>query len=169
VPCDCRRFGGRCDRPVEVCLQFDTDAEDKLARGLCRRLSADAAKQLVRWADKKGLMHTTDLGSGTKNMSPICNCCADDCYVFRAAAQLSSKGVWPRIRYLVTLETDRCTGCGACVKRCHFGALALEETVANQQERRVTLESERCWGCGLCANTCPAGALNMMACDRQAN
>jgi len=163
-PCNCRRIAGRCRRPVETCVQFDHAAEMKLARGLGRRLTPAEAKALVRWADKKGLMHTTDLEGRDGGPAPICNCCADDCYVFRAAARLDSKGAWPRSRYVARLDADACNHCGACTRRCHFGAFFLTgDTVERngRQRQRVALDPALCWGCGLCANACPPGAITM--------
>lgn len=164
VPCDCRQLAGYCDRPREVCLQFDRVAEEKLARGYGRRLSVAEAKHLVRWADRQGLMHTTDLDFGADGPSPICNCCADDCYVFRAAERLGSKGVWPKSRYVARRDEDLCNHCGVCVKRCHFAAFTFADDtlrVGRRKRRRVLYDESACWGCGLCANTCPAGAITM--------
>jgi NAD-dependent dihydropyrimidine dehydrogenase PreA subunit len=164
LPCNCRRIAGNCGRPLEVCLHFDARAEDKLARGYGKRLTVADAKALVRWADRKGLMHTTDLNWGDEGPAPICNCCADDCYVFRASAMLQSKDAWPRTRYVAVYDQEACNRCGICVRSCHFGAFQQ----AGQAERRprseraiVTFNPATCWGCGLCANTCPAGAISM--------
>jgi NAD-dependent dihydropyrimidine dehydrogenase PreA subunit len=164
LPCNCRRIAGNCERPREVCLHFDSRAEDKLERGYGRRLTGAEAKALVRWADRKGLMHTTDLDWGDDGPAPICNCCADDCYVFRASASLESKGVWPRSRYLADFDEDVCDRCGVCVRRCHFGA--FRQTDAAERRNRssraaVAFDPALCWGCGLCANTCPTGAITM--------
>jgi len=142
-PCDCRRLGQRCQRPVETCVQFDGVAEKKLARGYGRQLTAKEAKQLLARADRKGLMHTTDLRPGEDGHVPICNCCADDCYVFRAAERLDSKGVWPRSRYVATHNAESCQMCGACVMRCHFGAFHHDETTverAGLQVRNVAFD-----------------------------
>ncbi len=168
VPCDCRRTAEQCDRPVETCLHFDADAERLLARGRGRRLTAAEAKALVRWADRKGLMHTTnhdpDWQPCARDLSPICNCCADDCYVFRAAVRLGSKGVWPRSRYRAAWDRAACNLCGICVKRCHFGAFSYGEPtveVKGKLKREVLYDAARCWGCGLCANACPQRAVTM--------
>ena len=54
-PCDCRRLGQNCDRPVETCIWLDDAALEALDRGHGRRLTREEAKELVRWADKAGL------------------------------------------------------------------------------------------------------------------
>lgn len=170
VPCDCRSIARYCGKPLETCIQFDSVAEKKLARGYGRRLTAAEAKELVAWADRKGLMHTTDLRFGDEGPSPICNCCADDCYVFRAAARLGSKGAWPRSRYVAAHDADACTSCGACVKRCHFGAFHHDGTsreVGGTRANQVVFDPSLCWGCGLCASTCPSNAIALIPADRR--
>lgn len=163
-PCNCRRLGMRCGKPVETCVQFDAEAEKKLARGYGRRLTAPEAKELLAWADRKGLMHTTDLEFGEDGPSPICNCCADDCYVFRAAERLESKGAWPKIRHMASFDEKLCQMCGACTIRCPFGAFHHDGTlveIAGLQVRRVAFDPQNCRGCGLCAATCLTGAIAM--------
>jgi Pyruvate/2-oxoacid:ferredoxin oxidoreductase delta subunit len=163
-PCDCRRLGGNCDRPVETCIWLDNGALEALDRGYGRRLTREEAKALARRADKKGLMHSGDSEWATRGLHAICNCCACDCYPFRAAQELGSKGVWPRSRYVAVYDREDCNLCGACVKRCHFAAFyhdgdALE--VDGKARENVRFDPDRCWGCGLCANTCPTGAIVM--------
>lgn len=166
LPCDCRRLGQRCDRPVETCIWLDDAALGALDRGHGRRLAKDEAIDLVRWADRKGLMHTADGEWRTRGLHAICNCCACDCYPFRAARELGSKGVWPKSRYIAVYDPERCNLCGACVKRCHFDAFYHDGSVDEMDgaaKKNVLYEPERCWGCGLCANTCPSDAIVMEA------
>ncbi len=163
-PCDCRRLGQNCDRPIETCIWMDDDALEALDRGHGRRLSNVEAKELVRWADKKGLMHTADSDWQTRGLHAICNCCACDCYPFRAAQELGSRGTWPRSRYIAVHNREGCNLCGACVKRCHFDAFYHDGTtleVDGKAKKNVLFELDKCWGCGLCANTCPSGAIIM--------
>ena len=167
-PCDCRRLGQNCERPVETCLWLDDLALDALDRGHGRRLSCDEAIDLVRRADKAGLMHTADSEWKTRGLQAICNCCACDCYPFRAALELGSKGVWPRSRYVAVHDTQLCNLCGACVNRCHFDAFYHEDRIVEiggKARNNIAYEPDRCWGCGLCASTCPSQAIAMEPLD----
>jgi len=163
-PCDCRRLGQNCDRPVETCVWLDGAALAALDRGHGRRLTYEEAIVLVRRADKAGLMHTADSEWRARGLHAICNCCACDCYPFLAAQELGSKGVWPRSRYVAVHDAERCSLCGACVRRCHFDAFFYDGTVVEidgKQKKNVVYDPDRCWGCGLCANTCPSEAIVM--------
>jgi len=163
-PCDCRRLSQNCGRPVETCLALDEVALKVLDRGHGRRLTREEAKELVRWADRQGLMHTSDGEWRTRGLHAICNCCACDCYPFRAAQELGSKGVWPRSRYLAVYDREHCTLCGACVKRCHFAAFYHDGStveVDGRSKEDILFDPDRCWGCGLCANTCLSDAIVM--------
>ena len=157
-PCDCRRLGQRCDLPVHTCIWLDAGAQEALDRGHGQPLGREEAKDLVRWADRTGLMHTADSEWQSRGLHAICNCCACDCYPFRAALELGSQRVWPRSRYIATYDEELCSFCGVCVERCHFAAFRHDDAGT-----KVLFDPHNCWGCGLCANTCPTGAIEMLA------
>lgn len=46
-----------------------------------------------------------------------------------------------------------CVSCGACVKVCPMGAIAVYRGVY------AFVDRERCVGCGRCAAECPAGII----------
>ncbi len=167
-PCDCRKLGENCNRPVETCIWLDEGARESLDRGHGRQLTQEDALELLRWTDKKGLMHTADSAWKERGLHAICNCCACDCYPFRAAEELGSEGVWPKSNFIAQYHAKRCNFCGACVKRCHFDAFFhIDEfkTVNQKEKQKVAYDAELCWGCGLCANTCPEGAIKMIEID----
>jgi len=58
-------------------------------------------------------------------------------------------------RTVIKIDETLCTGCGACVKGCHGGALQI----INGKAR--ILNEMYCDGLGACIGVCPAGALTL--------
>ena len=165
VPCDCRSIVMACERPRETCIRLDDDARKTLARGHGRRLTKDETMQVVINANRAGLMASGDR-SWREHGGPsgFCNCCACDCYPFRAGQQLGMQQRWPRSYYIAERDMAKCGQCGLCVRRCHFAAFYHDGTRTLVQGRRfktVQFDPLKCWGCGLCATTCPEGAISM--------
>jgi len=165
-PCDCRAIMNKCSKPLNVCLRFDND------RGLGWEISYERALEIVRDADRHGLMHTAEitpaqLGDAPLTAGALCNCCADCCYPHQAAEQLGVAKLWPHTRYVARLEASACDGCGRCLHRCPFGAITrTAESTAVPGASSVTIDSNVCHGCGLCASGCTRTAITMEPLDQ---
>jgi len=67
-------------------------------------------------------------------------------------------------RGTVTVDAERCKGCGLCVGACQPRLLALDGSTLNRKGYHPVqlLDSDgRCTGCGLCAVMCPDVALTV--------
>ncbi|GAB6138076.1 ATP-binding protein [Halanaerobaculum tunisiense] len=58
-------------------------------------------------------------------------------------------------REIISIDEDKCTGCGECITGCHEGALQLVDGVAK------LVNEEFCDGFGDCIGECPTGALTI--------
>ena len=58
------------------------------------------------------------------------------------------------IRKIITIDQDKCNGCGLCAKACHEGAIGMREGKA------VLLREDYCDGLGDCLPACPTGAIS---------
>ena len=58
------------------------------------------------------------------------------------------------IRKIITIDRDKCNGCGACVEACHEGAIGMEDGKA------VLLRDDYCDGLGDCLPACPTDAIS---------
>ena len=54
---------------------------------------------------------------------------------------------------MLIIDSDKCNACGLCQTSCPFGAIAVEDDVAQV--------NELCTLCGACINVCPQGALDI--------
>jgi NAD-dependent dihydropyrimidine dehydrogenase PreA subunit len=165
--CDCRAIVRACDRPVEACISLGEYALIALDQGHGRQVSKDEMKRIVIEADRAGLMHTGD-HNWQERGGPrgFCNCCACDCYPFRAGMKLGMDRRWPRSHYVAERDMEKCLQCGKCTRRCHFGAFYHDGTrteINGKRRKTVQFDPEKCWGCGLCATACPEGAISMVA------
>ena len=57
------------------------------------------------------------------------------------------------IRRIITIDKDRCNGCGLCAKACHEDAIGMVEGKA------ALLREDYCDGLGDCLPACPTGAI----------
>ena len=56
----------------------------------------------------------------------------------------------------VRIDTERCNGCGLCIKACHEGAMALVDGKAE------LVKPNLCDGLGDCLPACPQNAISFV-------
>ncbi len=161
MPCNCRSMIQKCTQSVYTCLRFESD------RGLGWEISKPRAKEIVRTANKNGLMQSGEVAMAADGAisGAICNCCADCCYPHKLAEHRNAQNLWPLSRYVARYLEDRCIACGRCVKRCPFQAFTSVKR--NQAEkppsRTIHFKENLCRGCGVCSTGCPENAIEMSA------
>ena len=60
------------------------------------------------------------------------------------------------IRKIISIDQEKCNGCGLCIDACHEGALELIDGKA------VLISDEYCDGLGDCLPECPTGAIEII-------
>jgi len=156
APCICRKEhqikGGGCGKPLETCLVFGWGADYYERNGLGRIITLQETLDILRQADKAGLVLQP---SNSQEITNICCCCGDCCLALLnmkrhpAPATICSSPFWVRA------DCEACDGCETCLERCQMEALSMEDDV-------VAVTTKRCIGCGLCVSTCPRGALSLI-------
>ena len=154
--CYCRHhgelLGHPCDKPKDVCLTFGPMARFIAGRGFGRGLSREEALQVLDRAEKAGLMHcSSNVG---KYIDVICNCCGCHCQVIRSIKNAAVPSMAAVSSFIMSINEEECTGCGACVDRCQMDALTMQGDIVAQ-------DAARCVGCGLCISVCPTDALRL--------
>jgi ferredoxin len=154
--CICRvqqkLIGKGCDRPVGNCLLFAPAEGAFRADGTTRPVSKAEALELLHQAEEAGLVHTT--GNYRDGHTYICNCCTCCCGVLRGVAEFGIPTAVAHSDFRAVVDPAVCSGCGTCLDRCQFDALALADDVCS-------VDPVRCVGCGLCTSACDAGALRL--------
>ena len=57
-----------------------------------------------------------------------------------------------------TACTDGCIGCGACVEKCKFGAISINDYGVAE------VDEAKCIACGMCAKVCPQELIHIHEC-----
>lgn len=66
------------------------------------------------------------------------------------------------IKGTITVDRERCKGCGVCLGACPFDVLALSDQVNSKgYPFAVQVRSEACTGCANCAVVCPDGCIEV--------
>ncbi|MBI4302461.1 MAG: hypothetical protein HY664_07635 [Chloroflexi bacterium] len=159
IPCPCRIKVQACQRPVEVCLDFDRAAEYDIASVHGRKVSYEEAVQIMDDAAKAGLVGQA---RNVRMTTSQCNCCADCCVEFvplnRYGVPLSQ--VWAKSRFEARIEKDLCTGCQNCIDQCNFNAISIVP-VPGSKRLKAQINAEDCFGCGCCYMVCEPQAIAM--------
>jgi NAD-dependent dihydropyrimidine dehydrogenase PreA subunit len=170
LPCVCRHFAGAPERGY--CLAVTVTPHDDLFAEAFRdydsgpdtaafqRLSRDQALAVLRKAEQEGLMHSVWTFK-TPFIAAICNCNrASGCMAMKTTLDLGFQTMW-KGEYLAIVDETACAGCGACVERCPFDALALDDRAV------AVVDGDACFGCGICRSSCGADAISLAARPRE--
>lgn len=159
-PCICRKehtlMGHGCDKPEESCIAFGMGAYYYEHRGIGRDIDVAECLEVLKMADKAGLVLQP---TNAKKLSNICCCCGCCCQVLINLGKHPKPAELISTPFMARLNSADCNDCGACEKRCQMGAVV-------RKDERIELNPDRCIGCGLCVSTCPTGSLTL---ERKAN
>jgi Fe-S-cluster-containing hydrogenase component 2 len=151
--CACRVSVGACDKPIEMCLVFDSPGRFLVERAYARKISREEAIAVLDRARKEGLVHTST--NSADKPALICNCCKCCCTILTCKTQLGLPHAFASSGFVAQINEGVCTGCGICADdRCPMGAIAILDNTA-------MLSPEKCIGCGLCVSVCPGEAISL--------
>ena len=115
--------------------------------------NGEEALDILRLTEEAGLVHSP--GNFRDGHNYICNCCTCCCGVLRSVAEFSVPTAIASSGFVAVVDVELCAGCGDCVARCQFGALAVPDDLC-------LVDAGCCVGCGLCVTTCPTEALRLV-------
>jgi len=153
--CYCRSakviVGDPCEHPLETCFYFDELAQMKLQTDYARQIDYDEAMQILYECETHGLVHNVSNCEG--KIQTLCNCCDCSCAVLKAWTRGMRNTTAPS-RFVVKMDTPRCTLEKDCVDACPVGALDV-------RDEKLVIDEVECLGCGLCIPACPKDALHL--------
>lgn len=135
----------------EVCWSFGFAAKMYQEKGLNRLLSKDEALDIVRMAEKKGLVLQPGNSQVPIFMCMCCGCCCEDLYNKK---RMGVPAEFFATNYYAQVDSDLCNGCGTCERRCQMEAVTL-------LDEKSGVDLDRCIGCGVCVPTCPEKAITL--------
>jgi NAD-dependent dihydropyrimidine dehydrogenase PreA subunit/DNA-binding Lrp family transcriptional regulator len=155
APCICRRehkmMDKGCKKPEESCLVLGRGVDYYKRNGLGRTIDLKEALEILKRADRAGLVLQS---SNAQKIMNICCCCGCCCQVLKTIKRHPRPSSIISSPFLAHAEPESCEGCGICVERCQMEALTLKDD-------KVVLDLDRCIGCGLCVTTCSTGSLTL--------
>lgn len=142
------------------CINFGVMSEivDKLPRFIPEKdkyfLTRKQAVERFREHNRKGYIGTIWFGP-YPYINNLCSCANPECAGLRPRLDYGIKSIY-KAEYIVHYHEEDCTGCGACVRFCQFGAIELDTA-----RKKISINYDRCFGCGLCRHACKQDAIHL--------
>jgi ferredoxin len=165
--CYCRHkmyhIGKNCDRPMDICMTFNTSARSLIKHGHARAVDVEEGMDLLAQAYESDLVQFGE--NVRERVNFICNCCGCCCEAMIAARKFSIFNPVHTSNFIPQIDNKLCTGCGKCVSICPVEAMTLVSAndAKKPKKKKANLNKEICLGCGLCVRTCQEGSLKLKA------
>jgi ferredoxin len=180
IPCVCKRereiLGDHsCKLPMKRCGFVGLPPQAPLGETV---LDREEAMALLAKLEKQGHVHLAFYGftmfADAPQFMGTCNCCSCCCGILHgpklASLDTSTKGP-QKSNYRAVIDEEKCTACGACIKRCPVDAISegpkripLACPCGVLPEMRLgksVVDRDKCIGCGVCVIGCPEDAIVM--------
>jgi len=100
----------------------------------------------------------------SRPFTTICLCCSCCCSIFKSFPYFTEqeKGNWHLLEGPhVTVDADKCTGCGRCAQECLAKCITMESG-------KAVHDDSQCKGCSACSVHCPQQAVTITIDDAEA-
>ncbi|TFF63862.1 MAG: 4Fe-4S dicluster domain-containing protein [Promethearchaeota archaeon] len=163
VPCSCRTAaalaGNPCKKTKEnFCITAGALAKNSIESGVGREVSLEELIEVMKKAEKEGLVHQTFNVQEASLF--ICNCCSCCCGFLKSVKELNNYGAITKSNFEPRLNYDKCTLCEKCINICPMEAISLDNSL--NEDERVNIDYDLCIGCGICASNCPQEAFYLV-------
>jgi len=160
-PCSCRiaakLSGNPCKRTDEnFCISTGLLAKQLIKSEVAREVSYEELMEVMRKAEKQGLVHETT--NMQKTSMFMCNCCSCCCGFLKQVKELKNKRAIAKSNFNPVIQEEKCTLCETCVDICPMEAIGH---IHEEAQNHIVITLEDCIGCGVCASNCPEGAIRL--------
>ena len=123
--CVCRVREQACPPEAwEVCLLFEHASEEQLQDA--RPITTDEALSILRRSAEQGLINQLFYRQGSLQLTEICSCCTCCCVPLRKLKKQGSYAEELRTGYVAITDETLCLACGLCEDSCFFEARRIE-------------------------------------------
>jgi ferredoxin len=158
-PCYCRHKGAHlghpCEHPEEVCTTLQPAADFSIRHGFARPAAVSELLEVLAMCRERGLVQIAD--NVQRNPIYICHCCGCHCGQLLAITHHGLKQAVRTSPRIATVDSEACTGCGRCARRCPIGAIALKQRpreAGGSVRMAAMVDESLCLGCGVCHAAC---------------
>ncbi len=163
--CICRTSAHSPDYQRELGCLFLGKAVLNIDPRLGHLVSKEEALAHLDRCEEAGLVHLIGRnkidsmwtsGKPKEDLMTICNCCPC-CCLWKMLPQLDPaiSGKMKRLPGVrLSVDEDKCTGCGTCLDGCYVNAITLKEG-------KAVIDQVMCKGCARCAHLCPEKAITL--------
>ena len=163
--CLCRKSNECDDFPRDRGCVFLGKGVHRIPEDFGHIATREEAKRYIDECTDLGLVHIIGrnkldsiwLNTGHKrDLMTICNCCPC-CCLWNMTRNISDEigGVFKRLDGVsVSVDTDRCIGCGSCHEICFTKAVTIDNG-------KCSIDLGMCRGCGRCVEVCPTDSITL--------
>jgi Pyruvate/2-oxoacid:ferredoxin oxidoreductase delta subunit len=131
-----------------------------IAQGVGRKVTLDELLEIMKKAEKAGLVHETMNSQDTSMF--VCNCCPDCCGFLKSVKEFQNYEAITKSNFSPRIERTSCKKCETCMRICPMETIYHHfPHTEDSSDNMMVIRDNLCIGCGVCASNCPNAAITL--------